>query len=135
MPKSSSINEIKAAFDNVPADFPFSPIAGSVSGTQAKFLAVEFDGKFYLAGCSPADVVARWENCEDLAHQFHDACLRSKAGKRSHMSEAAILDQYLVRLFNAGWVTPEESCWVIRRAAQLLGWPIPERALAKSTQS
>ena len=45
------------------------------------------------------------------------------------MPEADILDQYLTRLIESGWVSDEEARWVMREAAKMLGWPIPEAKL------
>jgi hypothetical protein len=68
---------------------------------------------------------ARWRQCEDLATQFADAALRSKTGKRSDWNEEDILDQYLPRLKKTGWVSDDESIWVLRRSAAILNWPLP----------
>lgn len=38
------------------------------------------------------------------------------------MPEADILDQYLVRLIEAKWVSDDEARWVIREAARQFGW-------------
>ena len=57
--------------------------------------------------------------------QFVTSCIETKAGRRKDMPEADILDQYLVRLIEAKWVSDDEARWVICEAARLLGWPAP----------
>lgn len=86
-----------AKFAQVPEDFP-RPLIGAVPGAQPKFLATIYQGRFYLPGCTPPELFNRWDICEDLAQNFASKSLESKAGKRAHMTETAILDQYLERL-------------------------------------
>lgn len=74
----------------------------------------------------------RWDYCESLAQQFCRKSLDNKAGKRAHMSEVAILDQYLARLLKTGWGSDAEIRWVIRRAADLAHWPTPDSVLEPS---
>lgn len=114
----------------VPADFPRPGVASSVAGFQSKLPLVAYHGKYYLPGATPPELFGRWDICEDLAQQFVPKCRESKAGKRSHMSETAILDQYLPRLLKTGWGSDEEMRWVIRRTAEMLGWPVPKSAAA-----
>ena len=117
----------------VPADFPRPDVASSVAGSQPKLALVGYQGKYYLPGGTPPERFARWDACEDLAQQFVPKCLESKSGKRAHMSETEILDQYLLRLMKTGWGSDNEMRWVIRRTAALLGWPVPEAATATAT--
>ncbi len=124
MPDSSTANQ----FD-VPADFPRTERLAAVPGFQTKFVATKYEGKYYMVGCTPPEVWARWDNCEDLAKQLAVKSLESKAGKRSHMSEVAILEQYHTRLKTMGWVSDAEADWVIRRVAVMLGWQVPEATL------
>jgi hypothetical protein len=109
----------------VPDSFPRPSHLGAVPGVQSKFLAVEYQGRFYAPGCTPAELHERWQHCMHLVPQFVTSCIETKAGKRAHMPEADILDQYLVRLIEAKWVSDDEARWVIREAARLLGWPAP----------
>lgn len=115
-------------FEKIPPDFPVRVIAGAISGAQPKLLAVKFEGKYYALGSSPPERYERWLNCEDLAHQFVAKCRETKAGKRAEMPEIEILAQYLRRLLKMGWGSDSEMKWVIRRAASLLCWPVPELA-------
>lgn len=112
----------------VPDNFPRPQHLGAVPGAQTKFLAVEYQGRYYSPGCTPPELHERWQHCLQYVPQFVTSCIETKAGKRAHMSEADILDQYLVRLVESEWVNADEAGWVIRETAKLLGWPIPELA-------
>ncbi len=115
-------------YAKVPADFPRPVHLGAVSGAQPKLLTAEYKGRFYGPGCTPPEIFARWDMCEDLARQMSAKSLESKAGKRSHMSELEILDQYLPRLIATRWTSEPEARWVIRRIAEMLDWPVPPAA-------
>lgn len=121
-----------AQYAQVPADFPRPVHHGAVPGVQPKLLMTQYKGRFYLPGCTPPELFQRWDVCEDLAKQLSAKSLESQAGKRSHMSEVEILDQYLPRLIATRWTTEEEARWIIRRAAALLGWPVPPAAQESS---
>lgn len=112
----------------VPEDFPGAQHLGAVPGAQTKFLAVEYEGRYYSPGCTPPELYERWQYCMHLVPQFVSSCIETKAAKRARMPEADILDQYLVRLMEAKWVSDAEAKWVIRETAKLLGWPSPEGA-------
>lgn len=115
--------------ENVPADFPRPIHLGAVSGAQPKLLMTKYQGRYYAPGCTPPELQERWNVCEDLAQQLVVKSLESKAGKRSHMTEAQILDQYVPRLIETKWTSEAEARWVLRRVADLLHWPIPESAV------
>lgn len=127
-------DEDEARFAQVPGDFPRPVHHGAVGGAQPKFLAVQYNGRFYSPGCTPPELFQRWDVCEDLAQQLSAKSLESKAGKRAHMPEVDILEQYLPRLIAMKWTSEEEAKWVIRRAAALLGWPVPPAALASGSE-
>ncbi|RJG05350.1 hypothetical protein D3870_04335 [Noviherbaspirillum cavernae] len=99
---------------------------------QPKLLATKYNGRFYSPGCSPPELFERWDICEDLANQLATKSLESKAGKRAHMTEAQILDQYLPRLIETKWTSEPEARWVIRRTAEIIGWPVPASATESS---
>jgi hypothetical protein len=117
-----------ARFAALPSDFPRPPNLSGVSGAQEKFSMNSYRGRFYSPGCSPPELLERWDNCEDIAQQLAVKSVESKNGKRSHMSEVEILDQYLPRLIATGWVSEPEAKWVMRRTAALVGWQIPPSA-------
>ncbi|WP_306391583.1 hypothetical protein [Telluria beijingensis] len=112
-------------YAQVPADFPRPVHLGAVPGAQLKLLMTQYDGRFYLPGCTPPEIFWRWDVCENLARHISAKSIESKAGKRSHMSEVEILDQYLPRLIATNWVSEEEAKWIVRRTAIILGWPVP----------
>ena len=118
-----------AELSAVPKDFPRSVRLGAVSGARPKILASEYKGHFYPLGCTPPELYERWQICEDLAKQLSEKSLESKVGKRAHMSEADILDQYLPRLIAQKWTSEDEARWIIRRVAETLSWPVPASAV------
>lgn len=113
----------------VPDDFPLPQHLGAVPGAQLKFLAVEYQGRYYSPGCAPPELHERWQHCMQYVPQFVSSCIETKRGKRKDMPEADILDQYLVRLIETTWVSADEARWVMRETAKMLGWPIPEATL------
>jgi len=117
-----------ARYAKVPADFPRAVHLGALPGAQPKLLMVKYRGRYYSLGCTPPELWERWDYCEDLAQQFCRKSLDNKAGKRAHMTETEILDQYLERLLKTGWGSDAEMRWVIRRAAMLAHWPAPPAA-------
>lgn len=126
--ETSPIGDDDAKFEQVPVDFPRPTHNGAVSGAHPKLLMTSYNGRFYLPGCSPPELYRRWDASEDLARQVAEKALESKAGKRSHLSDVEILDQYLPRLIATGWRSEPEVRWVIRRAAAMLNWPVPDAA-------
>lgn len=113
-------------FDAIPPDFPRPVHLGAVSGFQPKLLLTKHEGKFYAPGCTPPELFERWDACEELAQKISVKAMASKLGKRSHMTEEAILAQYLLRLNQTGWGSPAEMAWIIKRMAIILGWNAPE---------
>lgn len=113
---------------DVPADFPRPGMHSAIAGHQPKLALVNCNGRFYAPGGTPSELFSRWDICEDLAQQFAVKSRECKVGKRSHMSEEEILDQYCVRAMKMGWGSDDEMRWVIRRAAALLDWPVPASA-------
>jgi hypothetical protein len=112
-------------YAKVPADFPCPISTGAVPGTQPKFLVTSYQGKFYLPGCTPPEIYERWRTCEEIVQGLSVKSRESKAGKRSHMSEVEILEQYLSRLIATGLTSEAEASWVIQRVAAVLAWPAP----------
>lgn len=113
-------------YADVPEDFPRPEILGAVGGAQPKLLLVQYEGRLYTPGCTPPEVYAHWEHCEDLANHLATKAAESKQGKRSHMTEVEILEQYLPRLIATRWTSEAEARFIIRRVAQILAWPIPD---------
>jgi hypothetical protein len=113
---------------SIPADFPEPVVHSSLAGFQPKLALATYEGRFYLPGGTPPELYRRWDICEDLAQQFLRKAAESKAGKRAHMSEVDILDQYCLRAMKMGWGSDDEMMWVFRRTSSLLGWPVPPSA-------
>jgi len=126
--RNADINEAHRDYSQVPIDFPRPELGGAVSGFQPKLLLTRHEGKLYSPGCTPPELYARWEHCEDLARHLAAKSLESKDGKRRHMSEVEILEQYLPRLIATKWTSEAEARFTIRRVAQILGWPVPASA-------
>lgn len=126
--EAAAMDEADVKFQQVPVDFPSPMHHGAVAGAHPKLLMTSYQGRFYSPGCSPPELFQRWSTCEDLARQLAEKSLESKAGKRSHMSEVAILDQYLPRLIATRWTSELEARWVIRRVAAMLEWAVPDAA-------
>lgn len=110
---------------NVPSDFPRPVSTGIVPGNQPKFIVTNYHGRFYLPGCTPPELYERWQICEEISQQLAVKSLESKDGKRAHMSESAILEQYFARLIRANLTSVAEARWVIERIARVLEWPAP----------
>lgn len=87
-----------------------------------------FDGLYRDAsGCLRIDCDefrARYELCEDMAQ-----LLLERAQAWHHdlgLSEDVVIGRTLAGLRGAGGgFSPDESRWVVRRLAELLGWPDP----------
>lgn len=109
----------------VPEDFPRPVHMGAIGGAQPKFLAVKFQGRYYEPGATPPEIYERWILCSDLAEQLTKKSVESKAGKRSHMSEAEILKQYFTRLLDTKWTSEAEARWIIKSIARKLSWDLP----------
>ena len=124
---NSDIESLSENYELIASDFPKLHHLGAVPGSQMKLLAVKFENKYYTPGDTPPERFKRWQNCEDISRQFCSASLNSKVGKRSHMSEEAIIDQYLERLLHTGWMTTAEAHWTMRRTTHLLGWPLSKK--------
>ena len=67
-------------------------------------------------------IAARYELCEDLAQMLTDTA-------QSRLFELGVAEQDVLErmhqglLADAALVTADEARWVIRRLAELLGWP------------
>lgn len=120
-----NMNEIpESELNKVPDDFPRPMHMGAVGGAQPKLLAVSYKGKFYEPGATPPDLYKRWSICANIVEQLAAKSLQSKLGKRSHMSEAEILEQYFNRLLATKWTSEVEARWIMRKVALTLNWEI-----------
>lgn len=121
-------NELAVNFAEAPPDFPALPSVSSLAGVQPKLAVTLHQGKYYVPGDTPPERHARWLACEALAQTFVKKCLTNEHGKYNHLSREGILEQYCTRLLKTDLATAPELLWVIRRAAHLLSWPVPENA-------
>lgn len=70
-----------------------------------------------------ATIAARHELCEDLANLLTDHC--STVHFRDGVDEGTVLGRCLQGLLAPPTtVEPTEAEWVVRRTAELLGWPV-----------
>lgn len=115
-------------YDDVPVDYPRIEVASALAGAQPKFSVVEYEGKFYIPGNTPPERWHDWSYSESLVQHFVKQCPETKRGKRAHMSEEDIIQQYYERAVAAGgrYGTEAQLRWSFRRVAQILGWPIPD---------
>lgn len=115
----------------IPPDFPVEQPLAALTGAQPK-LAVRYDAQSgsYTTALSEIELMARYEMCEDLARQLEQKCRKNRDTKYSQMSESEILVSLLSKLLQAGWGSKSEMKWVIRRTAEVLGWPAPAAANA-----
>ena len=115
----------------IPPDFPVEQPVAALTGAQPK-IAVRYDAHSgsYTTALPDAELLARYEMCEDLARQLEQKCRKNRDTKYSQMSESEILISLLSKLLQAGWGSNAEMRWVIRRTAEILGWPTPAAANA-----
>lgn len=115
----------------IPPDFPVEQPLAALTGAQPK-LAVRYDAQSgsYTTALSEIELMARYEMCEDVAQQLEQKCRKNRDTKYSQMSESEILVSLLSKLLQAGWGSKAEMKWVIRRTAEILGWPAPAAANA-----
>lgn len=115
---------------SIPADFPREEPLAALTGAQPK-LAVRFDAATltYSSSIPSDELQARFDLCEDLAHQLAQKCTRNRSTKYARMSENEILTSLLKKLHTTGWGSKAEMQWVIRRTAELLNWLAPAAAI------
>ena len=85
------------------------------------FLALYRDARDRLT--APRETIAaRYEFCEDLANLLTDRC--STVRFRDGVDETTVLTRcHRGLLAPPASVEPPEAAWVVRRTAELLGWP------------
>jgi hypothetical protein len=117
---------------DVPEDFPREEVLGSVSGFAPKLLLIKTEeGKFKAPKLSAEELAYRFQKCNVLAGKVSRAAVRSKAGPCAHLSEAAILEKYVLPMQRDFYATGPEAEWIVRTAAAILNWPMPESLLPK----
>jgi hypothetical protein len=85
------------------------------------FIALYLDARRRLTATREA-IAARYELCEDLANLLTDHC--STIHFRDGVDEGTVLVRvHQGLLAPPTTVEPPEAEWVVRRTAELLGWP------------
>ena len=85
------------------------------------FIALYLDARQRLTA-TRENIALRYELCEDLANLLTDHC--STIHLRDGLDEATVLSRvHQGLLAPPTTVEPPEAEWVVRRAAELLGWP------------
>lgn len=109
--------------DAVPEDFPYQESLGCVTGAQPKMLLVEAQGRFRQGGSPQSDQRRRdWLSAEDIAQQMRGYCTR-KLAEGAVPDECAALQRGLRGLRGKPWFDDAHNLWIMRRVANLLGWP------------
>jgi hypothetical protein len=86
------------------------------------FIALYRDARERLTA-PRATIAARHELCEDLANLLIEHC--RTVHFRDGVDEAGVLERCLQGLLaTPATVEPREAEWVVRRTAELLGWPV-----------
>jgi len=74
----------------------------------------------------PREVIARrYDLCEDMAQML------TETAREKHFAVGVVETDVLERIHagldaDPALVSPDESIWIVRRLAELLGWPLPE---------
>ena len=85
------------------------------------FIALYTDARRRLTA-PRATIATRYELCEDLANLLTEHC--STVHFRDGVDEATVLTRvHRGLLVEPATVEPAEAGWVVRRTAELLGWP------------
>lgn len=115
-------------YDEVPADYPYSPTPGALAGVQPKLRLTSFEGKFYSPGNAPDVRWRDWQYSLGLVHAMVDRCRESKRGKRAHMTEHDIILQYYERAIagTGRYGTEVQLKWAFTKVAETLSWPLPD---------
>lgn len=113
----------------IPDDFPRPVYMGAVSGAQPKFLAVLYNGKFYVPGCTPPELLERVTICNDLVERVLVSIKQCAERDAVGPERDRILASYLASLISTHWMSPAESRWIIDRVVKQLNWATPTDAV------
>jgi len=100
----------------VPDDFPRLEQLGSVTGAQPKLLVRQADDGSYVAGETPDELYARYDNCQDLVRQLVGYFYRKKE-KYPEMSQIDLLKKIEISIrTNTEWgLFPAEKSWILAK--------------------
>lgn len=121
-------NSERNQFSDIPIDFPRPVHMGALPGGQPKVLAVMYEGKFYIPGCTPPEMSERVNLCNDLISRILTRIKEIQDASPTDASRKEILSDYMTRLNSARWTSQSEARWIIRKVAVHLGWPAPSEA-------
>jgi len=101
----------------VPADFPRGNLA-AVAGVQPKLCVRLIDGK-YVSGWTEEELLCRYENCEDMAHQLVSYLIR-KANENPDWTREFNLNRVAMAMAakaqRGEWdITTDEQAWIMAR--------------------
>lgn len=103
----------------IPASFPRDPWPVAISGAQSKLAARLIDGR-YIVGITNAELVERYEMCEDLVQQLLVYCKR-KQEEHPEWSREVLLQKVEKSARAKGWdISPIEITWLIARLRESL---------------
>lgn len=87
------------------------------------FLALYTDPVRHKLLLAHAELLARYEFCEDMAQLLTETAKQAQFGMG--LSEQAVLERVTLGLHSEPAVcSPPEANWVRSRLAELLGWPL-----------
>ena len=89
------------------------------------FMALYVDPGRYKPRIGRAEMIRRYELCEDMANMLMDTASTQQFDLG--ITEDDALERCWRGLLGSPAVTtPEEAFWVVCRLAELLSWPLPE---------
>lgn len=101
----------------IPADFPRGILA-AVAGVQPKLCVRLIDGK-YVSGWTEEELLCRYDNCEDLAHQLASYLTRKAAENPDWTREFnlnRVAKALAAKAQSGEWdITTEEQAWIVAR--------------------
>jgi hypothetical protein len=91
------------------------------------FVALYVKPGQYKTSLPKAEVMQRYELCEDLANMLQDP-ISAQQFQLGITEDDALKTCWQVLLVQPDLVQPAEAFWVVCRLAELLSWPIPALA-------
>lgn len=110
-------------YPGIPEGFPTGGAPFALAGVVPKLNLVEVDGKYYLAGATPEEVVEAYAQCRELIPKLVAYCER----KTEELDRP--MDEILIRTYKGvllrDWCTPAQCKWIMRQVAINLNVNIP----------
>jgi hypothetical protein len=89
------------------------------------FMALYLDKGRYKPSLPRAELTARYEMCEDLAHLLVETA-STQQFELGITEDDALERCWRGLLVEPAVTTPDEAFWVVCRLAELLSWPFPQ---------